>query len=72
MPSCTYPNYLSDATFAGLYCSCNGALSSAFNISSVDNICPATTECFGICANADVSGIGVRVAFYAQSVMNCE
>jgi len=28
------------------------------------------TTCSAICANTDLAGIGVRVAFYAQSVMN--
>ncbi|TCD66843.1 hypothetical protein EIP91_000797 [Steccherinum ochraceum] len=31
---------------------------------------PASLDCTGICANPDLAGIGVRVAFYAQSVMN--
>ncbi|KIO28114.1 hypothetical protein M407DRAFT_231387, partial [Tulasnella calospora MUT 4182] len=27
-------------------------------------------ECFGLCPNPDLSGIGVRIAFYSQSFMN--
>ncbi|KAJ3536379.1 hypothetical protein NM688_g6847 [Phlebia brevispora] len=33
--------------------------------------CTQTTEsCFAICANPDISGIGVRASFYAQSVIS--
>jgi hypothetical protein len=65
------PFNLNDSTLAGLYCSCGSAAPAAFNISSSFAICPAT-KCLGICANPDISGVGVRAAFYAQSVMNCE
>jgi hypothetical protein len=34
--------------------------------------CPGATFCRGICANPDLAGVGVRAAFYAQSVMNGE
>lgn len=28
------------------------------------------SECLAICANADLAGVGVRVSFYAQSVLS--
>ncbi|OJT02168.1 hypothetical protein TRAPUB_7283 [Trametes pubescens] len=46
---------LSDATLAALTCS-----------ASNDTL----SQCIAICPNADLAGVGVRTAFYLQSVMN--
>ncbi|KAG8956109.1 hypothetical protein FRC03_010953, partial [Tulasnella sp. 419] len=32
--------------------------------------CDDAAECYGICPNPDLAGIGVRVAFYFQSIAN--
>lgn len=53
-------------------------LDSTFNYTTPDSdalialycACPGATFCRGICANPDLAGVGVRAAFYAQSVMN--
>jgi hypothetical protein len=63
--SCSNFN-LSDAVLAGLYCACSD---DPVSFPIPKSICPAE-NCLGICANPDLAGIGVRTAFYAQSVMN--
>lgn len=36
-------------------------------------VCSTSNDvCTAICANTDLAGIGVRVAFYAQSAINSE
>ncbi|EMD39485.1 hypothetical protein CERSUDRAFT_111785 [Gelatoporia subvermispora B] len=51
---------------------CHAQNSSMFNVSPpVSNCCSGLSgTCYAIAANTDLSGIGVRVAFYIQSVVN--
>jgi hypothetical protein len=52
----SFTDLKANTSLVALYCSCT---------ESVD-------RCLGICANPDLAGVGVRIAFYAQSVMNGE
>jgi hypothetical protein len=50
----TFDHTTTDDALIALYCACD----------------MTANMCRGICANPDLAGVGVRAAFYAQSVMN--
>ncbi|KZP05942.1 hypothetical protein FIBSPDRAFT_1053818 [Athelia psychrophila] len=68
-PGTSLPSEVDGTAF---YTNLNSTLFAAFNGSLQDEVsvyCAANANvCFGICPNADIAGVGVRVAFYINAI----
>lgn len=55
---------------------CNQTQAILSDATQAASTCSASNDviatCIAICPNADLAGVGVRTAFYLQSVMNSE